>query len=145
MAASFEKLDAFQRALELMVAIHRATEAFPCSEMYGMTGQMRRAAGSVVSHIAEGQGRLTAGEWRQMLSQARGSLYEVEADVIASARLGFLTADEERRLRDAVDRTGRPLMGLIRYVRKLEVRTLSRRRAPATRYPQPATSPQRSD
>jgi four helix bundle protein len=135
MAANFEKLDAFQRALELMVAVHRVTATFPRSELYGMTGQMRRAAGSVVSHIAEGQGRLTAGEWRQMLSQARGSLYEVEADVIASKALGFIDERIERDLRASIDRAGKPLTGLINFVRKQEQKTNSRRRASATRTP----------
>lgn len=116
----YEHLDAFQAAIELMVAVYGATESFPSRELYGLTSQMRRAAVSVVSHIAEGQGRLTLGEWRQMLSQARGSLFEVEAQTIASHRLKMLPDDTSAALRERIDATGRPLSGLIRYVKARE-------------------------
>ncbi len=70
MSKTFEDLRAFQRALELMVDVYAATEALSKSDL---RPQLRRAAGSVVSHIAEGQGRLTNEEWSSMLSEARGS------------------------------------------------------------------------
>jgi len=81
--SKYEGLVAFQRAMDLMVAVYQETDSFPRSERYGITSQIRRASLSVVSQIAEGQGRLTPGEWRQLLSQARGSLFEVEAQAIA--------------------------------------------------------------
>jgi four helix bundle protein len=123
---TFEDLRAFQRALDLMVEVHTATESFPPREQYGMTSQIRRASYSVVSHIAEGQGRLTFGEWRQMLSQARGSLYEVQAQVIASHRLGFLHNASAEHLKKHVRLTGRELAGLIAWVRKREAQTKAR-------------------
>jgi four helix bundle protein len=72
--ATFEDLDVFKRALYLMTDVYRATKVFPGDERFGLTQQLRRAAVAVVSNLAEGQGRFTDGEWRQFLSQARGSL-----------------------------------------------------------------------
>jgi four helix bundle protein len=106
-----------------MVEVYAATESFPRRELYGMTSQIRRASCSVVSHIAEGQGRLTYGEWRQMLSQARGSLYEVQAQIIASHMLRFLNDAEAEHLKKHVRLTGRELTGLIEWVRKREAQT----------------------
>ena len=123
MKTTFEDLRAFQRALSLMVEVYTATESFPRHELYGLTSQMRRAACSVVSQIAEGQGRLTFGEWRQMLSQARGSLYEVQAQIIASLRLQFLGEAAAEHLRTHIRLTGRELTGLIEWVRKREAQT----------------------
>jgi four helix bundle protein len=120
MEKTFEDLRAFQRALDLMVEVYVATEPFPAKELYGLTSQMRRAACSVVSNIAEGQGRLSFGEWRQMLSHARGSLYEVQAQVIASHRLGFLDSASAEHLKKRGREAGTELAGLIRWVKNQE-------------------------
>lgn len=117
---SFEDLRAFQRALDLMVEVYASTEHFPRAELYGLTSQMRRAAGGVVSQIAEGQGRVTFGEWRQLLSQARGSLYELQAQVMASQRLGFLSESAALHLRKQIRATAGELAGLLRWVRRRE-------------------------
>jgi len=117
---TFENLDAFQAAVEMTVTIYEVTEAFPASERYGLQAQMRRAGVSVISNIAEGQGRLTNGEWRQLLSHARGSLYEIEAQLIIARRLRFIGEKDGAKLRVACRRTGKPLAGLITYVRSLE-------------------------
>jgi four helix bundle protein len=123
MQKTFEDLRAFQRAVDFMVDVYDATESFPAKELYGLTSQMRRAACSVVSHIAEGQGRLSYGEWRQMLSQGRGSLYEVQAQIIVSERLGLLATAVAERLRKSSRAAGRELAGLIDWVRKREAQT----------------------
>ena len=125
---TFEDLRAFQRALQLMVEVYTATESFPRHELYGMTSQIRRAACSVVSHIAEGQGRLTFGEWRQMLSQARGSLYEVQAQIIAAHELHFLNEASAEHLKKHVRLTARELSGLIVWVQKREAQTKAKQR-----------------
>ena len=114
--ATFEDLDVFKRALDLMVEIYRETKAFPSDERFGLTQQLRRAAVSVVSNLAEGQGRFTNGEWRQFLSQARGSLFEIQAQLIAAKRLELVDETQYRRLRSAVRRVAEPLKGLIEYV-----------------------------
>jgi four helix bundle protein len=75
---------------------------------------------SVVSQIAEGHGRITYGEWRQMLSQARGSLFEVEAQTIVAQRLGLLGEREFGVVTTRIKRTGKALVGLIRWVQEME-------------------------
>ena len=114
--ATFEDLDVFKRALDLMVAIYRATKVFPSDERFGLTQQLRRAAVSVVSNLAEGQGRFTDGEWRQFLSHARGSLFEIQAQLIVAQRLEYLDDRQYQRLRSGVRRVAEPLKGLINYV-----------------------------
>jgi len=96
----------------MTVTIYEVTEAFPASERYGLQAQMRRAGVSVISNIAEGQGRLTNGEWRQSLSHARGSLYEIEAQLIIARRLHFIEEKDAAKLRAACRRTGKALAGL---------------------------------
>jgi four helix bundle protein len=118
--ATSEDLRAFQHALDLMVDVYTATASFPRHELYGLTSQMRRASCSVVSNIAEGQGRLTFGERRQLLSQARGSLYEVQAQVIAAQRLDFMTSEVANPLMKRVRETAIELAGLIAWVKKRE-------------------------
>ena len=121
-----------------MVEVYRITEAFPKRELYGLAAQLRRAAVSVVSNIAEGQGRLTYGEWRQLLSHARGSLYEIEAQTIASLRLGFIDTETFAVLRKQARNVGGQLIGLIRYVQGKEAEVRSKKtthRSPATGYP----------
>ena len=105
-----------------MVDVYSATENFPKREWYGLASQLRRAAVSVVSNIAEGQGRLTDGEWRQLLSHARGSLFEIEAQLIAAAALGYIDETALQRVRATTRSVGKPLAGLIRYVRSRETR-----------------------
>jgi four helix bundle protein len=124
-------LVAFQRAVELSVQIYEVTKSFPKQETYGLTSQMRRAAISVVSNIAEGQGRLTFGERRQSLSHAHGSLFEVEAQAVVAERLELLSAADHDMVKLSIQKTGRALIGLIRWVQKREQKTAN----PRTRVP----------
>lgn len=120
MPDKIEDLNAFRNAIDLVVEVYDVTSRFPRCESYGLTSQLRRAAVSIAAQIAEGQGRLSFGEWRQLLSQARGSLYEVEAEVIAAARLSIIDEATHERLRRACKRVGGPLAGIIRYVQSRE-------------------------
>jgi len=135
MKNSFKDLAAFQRAMDLMVVIYEITARFPAGERFGLVSQLRRAAVSVPSEIAEGQGRLTFGEWRQRLSHARGSLFEIEAQLLAAKRLHFV-GDEELEISDrALRRTGNALVGLIRWVMRKERSTSEPRRNLGTAEP----------
>jgi four helix bundle protein len=90
---SYRDLIVWQKAKSLAVHIYKNTESFPKSETYGLTSQVRRAAISVVSNIAEGQGRLTSGEFQQFLGHSRGSLLELETQLEIACELRLLDAE----------------------------------------------------
>jgi four helix bundle protein len=93
MGQSFKDLVAWQRSIELTMAIYKLTTAFPASERFGLTNQMRRAAVSVASNIAEGYGRSTIGEYIQFLGHARGSCCELETQIVIAKGLSFGAAE----------------------------------------------------
>ena len=134
MAKSLHDLAAFQRSLDLVVEVYEVSKSFPRDERFGLTAQIRRAAVGVSSQIAEGHGGLHYGEWRQFLSQARGSLFEVETQAIIAVRLGYLPLSSHQHVQQLIRQTGKALVGLIRWVQERE-RSTSKPRNPAT--PQP--------
>jgi four helix bundle protein len=89
MAKSFRELTVWQRAMQLTVAVYKLTQGFPRDEIYGLTSQVRRAAVSIASNIAEGQGRGSSGEFKQFLQIARGSNCEVETQLEIARELKF--------------------------------------------------------
>ena len=91
MSHSYKDLIVWQKAKALAVATYGVTEKFPHAERYGLTAQLRRAAVSVVSNIAEGQGRLTKGEFLQFLGNSRGSLLELETQFAIALDLKFIS------------------------------------------------------
>jgi four helix bundle protein len=93
MGQSFKDLIAWQRAIELTLAVYKLTAKFPNSERFGLTNQMRRAAVSVASNIAEGYGRSSRGEYVQFLGHARGSCCELETQIVIARELMFGTAE----------------------------------------------------
>lgn len=93
MGASFKDLIVWQRAIQLTITIYKLTSSFPSSERFGLMDQLRRAAVSVASNIAEGHGRLTRGEYLQFLGHARGSNCEVETQLVIVRSLGFGAPD----------------------------------------------------
>ena len=113
MGQSYRDLIAWQKAIELVAAIYRVTRTFPKEEVYGLTSQLRRAAVSVPSNIAEGQGRKSKAEFRHFLHNAAGSLMEVETQVTIAGVLGYLSQDKETALLGQTNELGRILNGLI--------------------------------
>jgi four helix bundle protein len=89
MVQSFRDLKVWQRSIELSVSVYRLTKGFPREEIYGMSSQMRRCGVSVASNIAEGNGRLSTGEYRQFLGIARGSNFELQTQIVIARALGF--------------------------------------------------------
>jgi four helix bundle protein len=89
---SFKELIVWQRSIELTLEIYRLTKTFPREEVFGLTSQLRRAAVSIASNIAEGQSRGTTGEFRQFLGIARGSAAEVDTQLTIVR--GLMMADE---------------------------------------------------
>ena len=98
MARTYRELLVWQKAKALAAQIYRATKQFPKPETYGLTSQIRRAAVSVPSNIAEGQGRLTSGEFRHFLGQARGSLLELDTQLAIAMDLNYLQPDRYKIL-----------------------------------------------
>ena len=86
---SFHDLTVWQRSIELSVQIYTLTRSFPKEEIFGLTNQLRRASVSISSNIAEGQSRLTKGEFLNSLSIARGSNAEVRSQLTLARHLGF--------------------------------------------------------
>ena len=86
----YKELIVWQKAIDLVCLIYEITKTFPKEEIYGLTSQIRRAIVSVPSNIAEGQGRKSPPEFRRFLSIARGSLAEVETQLIIAIRLGYM-------------------------------------------------------
>jgi four helix bundle protein len=88
-AKSFRDLIVWQRSIQLATAVYRLTGGFPREELYGLASQLRRSAVSVPSNIAEGQGRLSTGEFRQFLGIARGSNSELQTQLEIAPILGM--------------------------------------------------------
>lgn len=118
MASHYKDLIAWQRGVDLVAEVYRATGRFPKSEQFGLVNQLRRAAVSVPSNIAEGQGRLSAPEFRQFLGHARGSLSEVYTQIVIAQRLEYLREDDANLLFSKLDELGRLLNGLIRSIER---------------------------
>jgi four helix bundle protein len=115
--ASFYKLIAWQKAMDLAEHIYKTTGAFPREERFGLMSQLRKCAVSVPSNIAEGHGRLTVGEWRHFLGQARGSVLEMQTQLVLAKRLRFADAtalDADLQLSEEV---GRIINGLLASAR----------------------------
>jgi four helix bundle protein len=89
MGQSFKDLLVWQHAIQLTTEIYKLTAKFPEAEKFGLSNQMRRAAVSIASNIAEGFGRATRGEYIQFLGHARGSCSELETQLVIARNLGF--------------------------------------------------------
>lgn len=111
----YRDLVAWRRSVDLVTDIYLKTRSFPNAERFGLTAQIRRAAVSISSNIAEGQGRCTTGEFRQFLGHARGSLLEVETQLVIARNLGFLDEQNHTILFERVAEIGRILNGLINF------------------------------
>ena len=111
--STYRDLKAWQKAMELVTAIYGYTQKFPKEETYGLTSQMRRAAVSIPSNIAEGQGRRLEGDFRHFLRNARGSLLELETQILIAENLRFLAQRDAEMLLTRSAEVGRILNGLI--------------------------------
>jgi four helix bundle protein len=109
---SFRDLEVWQFAISLVKEIYQQTRKFPSSETYGLIDQVRRAAVSIPSNIAEGQARNSAKEFRQYLSIALGSLAELETQLIISKEIGYLNNDELNPLLNWIDRIRKMIRSL---------------------------------
>jgi four helix bundle protein len=91
--SNYKELIVWQKSMDLAEGVYKATVDFPKEETYGLTSQMRRSAVSVASNIAEGYSRNSRGEFIQFLGIAKGSLSELETQILLAVRLGFIKED----------------------------------------------------
>jgi len=117
MGKSYRQLLAWQKAMNLVTEIYRATRTFPTEERYGLTHQLRRAAVSVPSNIAEGQARFSAKDFHRFLGTARGSLVEIETQVEIARNLGYLSPGQSAALLQSTSELGRVLNGLLASIK----------------------------
>jgi four helix bundle protein len=110
---NYQELIAWQKAMDLVIEVYTISRAFPREEIYGLTSQLRRAAVSVPSNIAEGQGRRTTADFLRYLSISYGSLREVETQTIIATRLGYLTDRRSQVVLNLAAQVGRLLNGLM--------------------------------
>ncbi len=111
---SYRDLVAWQKAMDLVDAIHELSARFPGDEKFGLTSQIRRAAVSVPSNVAEGYGRQNRGDYIRHLVIANGSLKEVETQIIVAGRQSFITREDSRTAWDLCQEVGKLLNALIK-------------------------------
>jgi four helix bundle protein len=112
-----KKLNAWTDAVDLAQQIYRITERFPSNEQFGLTSQIRRAAVSIPSNVAEGAARQTKKEFLQFIHISKGSLSELDTQLELARRLEYLTQIEWESLNELLKRVDRMLSGLIRHLR----------------------------
>lgn len=113
-----EDLKIWKKSMDIVVAIYKITEHFPIEEKYGLISQIRRCAVSIPSNIAEGAGRSTKGEFKNFLSIANGSAYELFTQLILSQKLEFLPKDSANTIIEKVVEIQKMNYALIRSLEK---------------------------
>ncbi len=108
----YRDLIVWQKAMDLVEAIYRATGTFPRDEIYGLISQLRRAAVSIPSNIAEGNGRNTTRDYLNFLGMAYGSVKEVETQVLIAERLRYIDSDQAGQLVAITEEVARLISGL---------------------------------
>ena len=117
MGASYRDLRVWQQAMELVVETYKQTRDFPKTEIYGLTSQMRRAAVSIPSNIAEGKGRSTDRDRAHFFCHARGSLLELETQILIAQRLAYLARAQADGLLNVSAHLGRMLNALVQSLK----------------------------
>ncbi|HZV35115.1 MAG TPA: four helix bundle protein [Verrucomicrobiae bacterium] len=113
----FEKLETWQKAIDFADAVYRITRKFPEEERFALTNQMRRAAVSIASNIAEGSARYSQDDFARFIEIATGSLFEVVTQATIGKRQNYLNEAEYQELYSAAETQGRMLSGLRRSLK----------------------------
>jgi len=116
MAQSFRDLKVWRKAIDLSISVYDFTGEFPGSELYGLSSQMRRASVSVASNIAEGSARGTKRDFRQFVKLARGSICELQTQLVIAVQLGFGNRGKCEKLEALSQEVGKMLSGLSKYL-----------------------------
>lgn len=109
---SYKELRVWQGAMDLVEEVYRLTATFPREESYGLTSQLRRAAVSIPSNVAEGQSRASTKEFLNHLSMAQASLAEVETQLEISVRLNYLAVEQVAAAVSSIQKLGKQLHAL---------------------------------
>jgi len=117
MVRTFRELEVWRKSMALAEHVYRVTRGFPREEVYGLTSQLRRAAVSVPSNIAEGQSRNSTGEFIQFLGTAKGSLSELMTQTELAGRLALLGPKETEAVQTEAMEIAKMLNGLVRSLR----------------------------
>jgi four helix bundle protein len=118
MGQSCRDLIAWQKAMDFVMDVYRTSKAFPRDELYGLASRVRRAAVAVPTNIAEGQARFSANEFHYFLGRARGSLVEVETQLMIAQKLAYFSPEHGKDLLDKSAELGKILNGLIGSIRQ---------------------------
>jgi four helix bundle protein len=118
MAQHYKDLIAWQKAMDLVTVLYDATENFPKRETYSLADQMRRAAVSIPSNIAEGQAHFSRREFRHFLRHSSGSLAELETQILIAQRRNYLTETQAGELLRRTHEVGRILSGLLNSLKE---------------------------
>ncbi len=113
---NFEKLETWQKAIEFADAVYIATTGFPSDERFGLTNQLRRAAVSISSNLAEGSSRHSRADYARFTEIATGSLFEVVSQAFIARRRGFLNEATFAKLYSDAEELSRMLSGLRSYL-----------------------------
>ncbi len=114
----YQELIAWQKAMDLVTLAYEISAGFPREEMFGLALQIRRAAVSIPSNIAEGQGRKTTRDFIHFLGIAQGSLQELETQIIVADRLRYLNAETKAGLMELSCEVGRLIHGLVNSLKE---------------------------
>jgi four helix bundle protein len=120
MSASYRALRVWQNAMDLVVSVYHETQKFSREELYGLTSQMRRAVVSIPSNIAEGKGRSTDRDRALFFCHARGSLLELETQILIGQRLAYLLPPRAEGMLKTSTELGRMLNSLIQSIKSPE-------------------------
>ena len=115
---SYRTLVAWQRAMDLCDAVYHVVRDFPRHELFGLSQQLRSAAVSVPSLLAEGRGRYTIADQQHFYREARGSTHEVQTQIEIAARQKFITTDQSKALMEIADEVGRLINGLLASLKR---------------------------
>ncbi len=118
MAHYFEELKVWQKSVDLVTQVYNYTASFPKEEIYGLTAQIRRAAVSIPSNIAEGCSRESTRDFLRFLSISNGSLAELQTQLVIAKNLGFINTENLTIIRDSADEVGRMVNGLQKSLQK---------------------------
>jgi four helix bundle protein len=118
--SSYKDLIAWKKGMELVAMIYDATDGFPPHEQFGLVSQLRRAAVSVPSNIAEGRARYSNRDFVRFLRHSRGSLAEIETQILIAQQRRYLPDGTTTQLSQRLDELGRILSGLINSLKERE-------------------------